>query len=230
MSDYLAQVKIKNGRIWSLMKEHDIKSQAELARLAGLGPSEIGAIMNFKNSPMLKSGEWRSSVLKIADVFGVLPDEMFSPEQLMLEVETNHRDYLISHDEVMLLADQREAHLSLAEDEKDAEMMRDLIEATLEMLTPREKAVIELRYGIGSGGEHTLSEVGDLLDISSERVRQLEYKALRKLRNPKLSFNLLTAQGDAPPSWLVARPNTVCASARARVAAAKEDANDEHPG
>ncbi|KKK73168.1 hypothetical protein LCGC14_2896550, partial [marine sediment metagenome] len=106
---------------------------------------------------MKSEGTWRLAVLKIADVFGVLPDEMFSPEQLMLEVEKNHRNYLISHDEVMRLADQRETHLSLAEDEKDAEQMRAVIGSTLDMLTSREKLVIQMRYGLGGYCEHTLT-------------------------------------------------------------------------
>jgi RNA polymerase primary sigma factor len=50
------------------------------------------------------------------------------------------------------------------------------------VLTPRERAVITLRYGIGDGQSHTLLDIGKALGISRERVRQLEVKALQKLR------------------------------------------------
>jgi RNA polymerase primary sigma factor len=60
-------------------------------------------------------------------------------------------------------------------------MRRDIAEI-LEMLTPRERLVLQLRYGLSDGEPRTLAEVGDLLGISRERVRQIENEALRKLR------------------------------------------------
>jgi RNA polymerase primary sigma factor len=58
------------------------------------------------------------------------------------------------------------------------------------VLTPRERAVITLRYGIGDGHSRTLLEVGKELGISRERVRQLEVVALMKLRNVDESIAL----------------------------------------
>jgi len=60
-------------------------------------------------------------------------------------------------------------------------MRRDIAEV-LEMLSPRERLVLQLRYGLSDGEPRTLAEVGDLLGISRERVRQIENEALRKLR------------------------------------------------
>jgi RNA polymerase primary sigma factor len=60
-------------------------------------------------------------------------------------------------------------------------MRRDIAEI-LEMLTPRERLVLQLRYGLSDSEPRTLAEVGDLLGISRERVRQIENEALRKLR------------------------------------------------
>ena len=63
-------------------------------------------------------------------------------------------------------------------------------EDVLETLTPREKRVLELRFGIGSGADHTLEEVGQQFDVTRERIRQIEAKALRKLRHPTRSKKL----------------------------------------
>ncbi len=69
----------------------------------------------------------------------------------------------------------------------DAVIMRTLkdhTEAVLKSLTPREEQVLKLRFGIGDGTEHTLEEVGRTFNVTRERIRQIEYKALRKLRHP----------------------------------------------
>ena len=65
----------------------------------------------------------------------------------------------------------------------------------LESLTPREKRVLELRFGIGDGHEQTLEEVGQQFDVTRERIRQIEAKALDKLRHPTRSEKLKSLVG-----------------------------------
>ena len=63
--------------------------------------------------------------------------------------------------------------------------LRQVTDAVLATLSPREEVVIKLRYGLGPHGEeHTLEEVGKNFDVTRERIRQIEAKALRKLRHP----------------------------------------------
>ena len=62
--------------------------------------------------------------------------------------------------------------------------LKDHTENVLKSLTPREEQVLKLRFGIGDGTEHTLEEVGRTFNVTRERIRQIEYKALRKLRHP----------------------------------------------
>jgi RNA polymerase primary sigma factor len=57
----------------------------------------------------------------------------------------------------------------------------------LSTLTPREEKVLRMRFGIHEGGEHTLEEVGETFSVTRERIRQIETKALRKLRHPSRS-------------------------------------------
>ena len=57
-------------------------------------------------------------------------------------------------------------------------------------LTPREAKVLRMRFGIGEKSDHTLEEVGQNFDVTRERIRQIEAKALRKLRHPSRSKRL----------------------------------------
>ena len=69
----------------------------------------------------------------------------------------------------------------------DEVMQRNLAEQThkiLSTLTPREEKVLKMRFGIGERSNHTLEEVGQDFDVTRERIRQIEAKALRKLRHP----------------------------------------------
>ena len=71
-----------------------------------------------------------------------------------------------------------------------ATILREVIERELGTLTEREARVIRLRYGLEDGRSHTLEEVGKEFEITRERIRQIESKALRKLRHPSRSRHL----------------------------------------
>lgn len=73
-----------------------------------------------------------------------------------------------------------------ADDAAVSGMLRMQITAALDQLTERERRVLELRYGLSDGQPHTLEEVGKAFGVTRERVRQIEVKALRKLRHPRL--------------------------------------------
>ncbi|MFB3905026.1 MAG: RNA polymerase sigma factor RpoD [Acidobacteriota bacterium] len=68
--------------------------------------------------------------------------------------------------------------------------LKEQTAAVLQTLTPREEQVIRMRFGIGDGSEHTLEEVGQRFSVTRERIRQIEAKALRKLRHPSRSRKL----------------------------------------
>ena len=68
--------------------------------------------------------------------------------------------------------------------------LKEQTESVLRTLTPREERVVKMRFGVGDGSEHTLEEVGQNFAVTRERIRQIEAKALRKLRHPSRSRRL----------------------------------------
>ena len=70
--------------------------------------------------------------------------------------------------------------------------LRDTIAEVLASLTPREERIIRMRFGLGMTSDHTLEEVGNTFSVTRERIRQIEAKALRKLKHPSRSRILRT--------------------------------------
>ena len=74
--------------------------------------------------------------------------------------------------------------------------LKEQTQSVLKTLTPREEKVLKMRFGVGGGTEHTLEEVGQNFTVTRERIRQIESKALRKLRHPSRSKSLRVFTGD----------------------------------
>ena len=113
-----------------------------------------------------------SKVLKIAQ-------EPISLETPIGEEEDSHLGDFIEDRQVVSPSD---AVISLN--------LKEQTESVLKSLTPREEKVIKMRFGVGDGSEHTLEEVGQNFAVTRERIRQIEAKALRKLRHPSRSRKL----------------------------------------
>jgi len=77
------------------------------------------------------------------------------------------------------------------EEQSTASLLKEELSKTLESLTPRERRIIELRFGLGDKYSRTLEEVGTELGLSKERIRQIEKEALAKLRHPSNSRELI---------------------------------------
>ncbi len=80
--------------------------------------------------------------------------------------------------------------------------LKEQTSSVLKTLTPREEKVIKMRFGLDDGSEHTLEEVGQSFAVTRERIRQIESKALRKLRHPSRSRKLRVFLESSSPDYL----------------------------
>ena len=128
------------------------------------------------------------------------PEEM--AVELEMDVERVREIQKISQEPVSLetpIGEEEDSHLGdfipdddipSPQDAATTTMLRDQLFQTLDLLSEREEKVIRLRFGLDDGKVRTLEEVGKVFDVTRERIRQIEAKALRKLRHPKRSDKL----------------------------------------
>ncbi|HDL90074.1 MAG TPA: sigma-70 family RNA polymerase sigma factor, partial [Thermodesulforhabdus norvegica] len=131
-----------------------------------------------------------------------MPEEI--AERMELPVDKVRKILRIAKEPISLetpIGEEEDSHLGdFIEDKKavnpaDAVVRLNLVERTrraLAMLTPREEKVLRMRFGIGEKADHTLEEVGQDFHVTRERIRQIEAKALRKLRHPSRRKELKT--------------------------------------
>ncbi len=123
-------------------------------------------------------------------------DYMGIPAEKVIEIQKIAQDPVsletpIGEEEDSHLVDFIEDTKTVAPGEAAAQtMLREQLIQALHKLTPREEKVIRLRYGLDDGKQRTLEEVGREFNVTRERIRQIEAKALRKLRNPTKSKKL----------------------------------------
>ncbi len=127
---------------------------------------------------------------EVAASLDMTPDQLRVLQQVQRKsLSLNHR---VGKGEDTELMELLEDGKSLSPESKISEsMMRQEISDVLtEVLSEREKEIIALRYGLTTGETHTLEEVGRLFQLSRERVRQIQTKAMRKLRRPQVASRL----------------------------------------
>ncbi|WP_242641451.1 MULTISPECIES: RNA polymerase sigma factor RpoD [Candidatus Ichthyocystis] len=133
---------------------------------------------------------------------GQEPDAALLAERMEMSEDKVHKILKISKEPISLetpIGDDEDSHIgdfiedSVAQAPSDAAAyagLREVTELILGTLTEREEKVVRMRFGIGVTTDHTLEEVGRQFDVTRERIRQIEAKALRKLRHPSRSERL----------------------------------------
>jgi RNA polymerase sigma factor (sigma-70 family) len=196
MKDIEIQVRLFNNRLRELARQAKANqiTITALCKDIGITVQDWYAFASLRKSPLKKlrgqhsdpaggHSAWRKPALKIAEYFGVLPDELW-PESTRKLREREKSFFYDAHELGSLSAATPLAYLP-DDPVEEHELQRDVREA-LSCLTPRERLVIEMRFGLGEyeGQYHLLEDVGHALDVTRERVRQIEAKAFRKFRAP----------------------------------------------
>jgi len=128
------------------------------------------------------------------------PEEL--AEKLSMPLEKVRKVMKIAKEPISLetpIGDEEDSHLGDFIEDKNAVLpidaaihsnLRETTTLVLASLTPREERVLRMRFGIGMNTDHTLEEVGQQFSVTRERIRQIEAKALRKLKHPSRSRKL----------------------------------------
>ena len=188
MEEYRVDIKVRNNLILTKMEEHGYPSALQFCEGMGLSYGRLMKFLNMRESIFDSKGNIKGFIYKLCDKLGCIPEELFSASQMEASMKDNKRSIKVGEAEVRFLLDQSN-NQKLLEDNYFSEQVSERIENALDTLTLREKLVLEMRHGLGDyDREHTLEEIGLALSASGgcnrERVRQIEAKAMRKLRHP----------------------------------------------
>ncbi len=159
---------------------HMVETINKLARIQ----RQLTLELNREPSEEELAAKMNTSIDKIRDIYKI------SQEPVSLETPIGEEDDSHLGD---FIKDERNVS---PEEYATNEMLKDEINDVLETLTEREEKVIRLRFGLDDGKSKTLEEVGQLFGVTRERIRQIEAKALRKLRHPSRSRKLKDYMGE----------------------------------
>ena len=188
--DYRKGYKFSTYATWWIRQAitRSIADQARTIRIPVHMVETINRVLRTSHSMVQKLGR-EPTTKEIADELHIeeskveevlkIAQEPVSLETPIGEEEDSHLGDFIQDDEA-----------SQPSEEATYTLLREQLEEVLSTLTPREEQVLRMRFGLTDGKPHTLEEVGKEFDVTRERIRQIESKALRKLRHPSRSKKL----------------------------------------
>ena len=167
-----------------------------------------GSVLRISSAYRQKIARYKKTVQEFEQTYGHTPTDEEIAKKLGISIEKVREVYKISQDPVSLetpIGEEDDSHLGdFIKDERTMgpeeyatiEMLKEELQGVLGTLTDREEKVLRLRFGLDDGQCRTLEEVGQIFGVTRERIRQIEAKALRKLRHPSRSRKLKDYMGD----------------------------------
>ena len=188
--DYTKGYKFSTYATWWIRQSitRAIADQARTIRIPVHMVETINRVLRTSHSMVQKLGR-EPTTKEIADELHI--EESKVEEVLKIAQEPVSLETPIGEEEDSLLGDFiQDDEASQPSEEASYTLLREQLEEVLSTLTPREEQVLRMRFGLTDGKPHTLEEVGKEFDVTRERIRQIESKALRKLRHPSRSKKL----------------------------------------
>jgi RNA polymerase sigma factor (sigma-70 family) len=192
MNEYRIKVTVRNNLLLSAIENAGYAGHGGLSRFAaaaGLHQNVVSSMLSMRQLPIGNEGEFSIAAKAIMETLGAAPTDLWTDRQLNTRLVRNTGQFTVTesalqavledHQEAMALPDPHAA----AEEKSIAGEVANILDTT-KSLTAREAKVLRLRYGIGGCEEHTMQQIADIYGLSLERIRQIEAKALRKLRHP----------------------------------------------
>ena len=177
--DYTKGYKFSTYATWWIRQSitRAIADQARTIRIPVHMVETINKVLRTSHS-MVQSLGREPTTEKVEEILKIA-QEPVSLETPIGEEDDSHLGDFIQDDDA-----------SQPAEEASYTLLREQLEEVLKTLTPREEEVLRMRFGLIDGKPHTLEEVGKKFDVTRERIRQIESKALRKLRHPSRSKKL----------------------------------------
>ena len=173
------KMKVLNNNIVSRYEAMGYTSVKQLSELNCLSLKALEDLINMKVKPCNNRGRIRPIVYCLCDIFGCIPSDLFDDHQMDRVVSQNLNYQYISSEMFTL------SYNSLSIESMSIQhLLEPAMLEPLTFMTERERTILSERFGLDDGGGMTLLECGKIHNITSERIRQIEQKALRKLRHP----------------------------------------------
>lgn len=183
MKEFEVTVRVRNNRLKE-RREALGMTQPQFAAAAQVSLTAYRELEALRRSPLLQGDRcwrWRDIALQLARFHCVEPEELFPRAVLAVQVPVASRR--VNGDDLFpLLSAHQERLLEGPEAEHDRADLHDAVKRALGRLPPRDARVLCLRFGLEDGEERTREEVGVVLDVTQERIRQIEARAMRRLR------------------------------------------------
>jgi len=195
---YRVKVTVRNNLLLTAIEDAGYKSAASFAKAIGYTAQEISSLVSLRKPPVNKDGTFSPLAKDVMEALGAAPHDLWTTEQLTMNLRRNSVDKVVTTKflldasamqsvlggNVLQLEDATYDDIKTPEQIQTKKELVERVAKNLDSLSNREAHVLRMRFGIDGGPEHTLEEVADNLKVTRERVRQVEAKALRKLRQP----------------------------------------------
>lgn len=179
MNDYRVTLKVRNNRLLKAIEAAGGSPGAKWCEENGLLYNAVNDLINMTASPINANGSLRKPAAVLCDVLEKLPEELWSNEQLY-PLEKNFSEVEMSYSQLCALLPGADTEYLEDSSEFEEDQKKALINTALATLTAREQRVITMRFL----EDATYQEIGKKVGVTKGRIRQIEDKALRKLRKP----------------------------------------------
>ena len=188
MNDYRVKITIRNERLLAAMEGMGYKSVAEFSRSQGLNGVKVNEIISGKITPLDREGNPKELTKEILEILNLTIEKAFTEKQLKGFKKHTFEVKIEEEKLLQIISPAKNQEIKVIEQE-----VKSKLSEILSTLTPREEKILRMRFGIGMNTDHTLEEVGRKFFVTRDRIRQIEARALRKLKHPSRSKQLMEA-------------------------------------
>lgn len=178
--EYRVITRVKNNLLLSAIEKAGYKTVSEFGKKANICITALCDIASFRQSPLDKNGDWRPIVHRMCEALNKMPCELFTERQMYL-TGARAKTVEVSEAEAVWALE----NIVTADPQKmlETQELHNALRAALDMLTPREKEILTLYYGL-DGPALGLHEISEKFGVTRARIAAIRDRGLRKLRHP----------------------------------------------